>query len=55
MHLRLTLEHGLAVADLQRIDDACDQFESAWRAGERPDLEPFLSGDPGLPRTELLR
>ena len=55
MHLRLTLDPGLAVADLQRIDVACDQFEAAWRAGERPDLESFLSGDPGLLRTQLLR
>ena len=38
MHLRLTLDHRLAVAELQRIDDACDRFESAWRGGDQPEL-----------------
>ena len=55
MHLRLTLDHGLAVAELQRIDDACDRFESAWRGGEQPELEPFLAGFVGPARTQLLR
>jgi tetratricopeptide (TPR) repeat protein len=55
MHLRLTLDHGLAVAELQRIDDACDRFESAWRGGGRPELESFLAGFVGPARTQLLR
>jgi tetratricopeptide (TPR) repeat protein len=54
MHLRLTLDHGLAVAELQRIDDACDRFESAWRGGGQPDLESFLAGFAGPARTQLL-
>ena len=28
----------------QGIDRACDRFEAAWRAGERPRLEPYLDG-----------
>ncbi len=55
MHLRLTLDHRLAVAELQRIDDACDRFESAWRGGEQPELESFLAGFDGPVRTQLLR
>ena len=55
MHLRLTLDHRLAVAELQRIDDACDRFESAWRSGDQPELESFLAGFDGPARTQLLR
>ncbi len=55
MHLRLTLDHGLAVAELQRIDDECDRFESAWRGGGQPDLESFLAGFVGPARTQLMR
>ena len=29
-----------AAGDLMQIDAACDRFEAAWRAGERPDLPP---------------
>jgi eukaryotic-like serine/threonine-protein kinase len=55
MDLRLTLDHRLAVAELQRIDDACDRFECAWRDGDRPELESFLAGFDGPARTQLLR
>jgi serine/threonine-protein kinase len=55
MRIGLTLENGLAVADLQQIDDACDLFEAAWQAGERPDLERFLIPHAGTVRTQLLR
>jgi len=54
MHLRLTLDHGLAVAELQRIDDACDRFESAWRGGRQPELETYLAGFVGPARAQLL-
>ena len=30
------------------VDAACDQFEAAWRAGDRPRIEEFL-GDPTDP------
>ena len=33
------------------IDEACDRFEAAWRAGHRPRIEDFLveATDPGYP------
>jgi WD40 repeat protein len=39
----------------QRIDRACDRFEAAWKAGERPRLEPYLDGWDGPARALLLR
>jgi WD40 repeat protein len=39
----------------QSIDRACDRFEAAWRAGERPRLEPYLDGWDGPARALLLR
>ena len=42
MYPSLTPIAGLPVADMQRIDAACDRFEAAWRAGERPRIEAFL-------------
>jgi hypothetical protein len=35
-----------------RIDQACDEFEAAWRAGDRPRIEEFLEAD--RPRPERL-
>jgi serine/threonine-protein kinase len=55
MRAGLTLEQGLAVTDLERIDNACDQFEAAWQAGERPELESFLAPYTGHIRTQLFR
>ena len=26
------------------VDEACDRFEAAWRAGDRPRIEDFLGG-----------
>jgi tetratricopeptide (TPR) repeat protein len=42
MRAPLTPVAGLPVADMQQIDAACDRFEAAWRAGERPRIEAFL-------------
>src|SRR5262249_37729727 len=39
----------------QRVDEACGRFEAAWRAGDRPALEPFLEGGPESERPRLLR
>jgi WD40 repeat protein len=30
-----------------RVDQACDRFEQAWRAGRRPRLEDYLAGEGG--------
>jgi predicted ATPase len=38
-----------------RIDEACDRFERAWRAGGRPALEDHLAEVPEAQRTVLLR
>src|SRR5690349_3674388 len=27
---------------VERIDEICDRFEAAWRAGERPGIEDYL-------------
>ena len=40
---------------LKHLDQACDRFEAAWQAGERPSLEAYL-GDTAEPeRSFLLR
>jgi tetratricopeptide (TPR) repeat protein len=46
---------GLPLADWLHIDEACDQFEDAWRAGARPDPAAFLDDAPGPARARLLR
>jgi tetratricopeptide (TPR) repeat protein len=45
----------LPLAALLHIDDACDRFESGWRAGDRPAPEAFLDGAEGAVRAKLLR
>ncbi len=37
------------------VDEACDRFEAAWRAGNRPVIEDFLDGTTDLDRPVLLR
>lgn len=37
------------------MDRVCDQFEQAWRTGERPSLEFFLADYDGATRTALLQ
>lgn len=38
----------------QRVDQACDRFEAAWRAGEPPRIEPYLADSAEPERTTLL-
>ena len=45
----------LSTAALRRVDEVCERFEDAWRAGLRPRLEAFLAGACGPERQELLR
>ncbi|WP_165222265.1 protein kinase domain-containing protein [Aquisphaera insulae] len=40
---------------LQKIDEVCDSFEDAWRAGESPRIEDYLSRSTILARTALFR
>ena len=51
------LADGLALSDRVRIDAACDRFEAAWRAGERPDVLAYLADLPadGPAHAALLR
>jgi eukaryotic-like serine/threonine-protein kinase len=37
------------------VDEACDRFEAAWLAGDRPKIEDFLGGTTDLYRPLLLR
>src|SRR6516165_10902127 len=37
------------------VDEACDRFEAAWRAGDRPRIEDFLGGLTDSRRPALLR
>ena len=39
----------------REVDEACDRFEAAWRAGARPLIEEFLGGTPDEDRLVLLR
>jgi hypothetical protein len=39
----------------QRVDEACDRFEKAWRAGQRPRIEDYVTEAPGPARGMLLR
>jgi hypothetical protein len=40
---------------LRRVDQACDRFEEAWKAGERPRIEDFLAAAPEAERAALFR
>jgi serine/threonine protein kinase len=39
----------------KRVDHACDRFEAAWLAGQRPRIEEWLADVPEPDRRELLR
>jgi serine/threonine protein kinase len=39
----------------QDVDEACDRFEAAWRAGDRPRIEDFLDSSTDPSRHVLLR
>jgi eukaryotic-like serine/threonine-protein kinase len=45
----------LSLDDWRRVDSACDRFEAAWRAGERPDPAPLLTEVTKPARARLLR
>ena len=34
---------SLSATQAEELDRACDRFEAAWRAGERPDLAAYLA------------
>jgi serine/threonine protein kinase len=45
----------LSPAEARHIDQTCDRFEAAWKAGPRPDPAAFLAGAAGPARSALLR
>ena len=51
----VTQAGSLPLADRKAIDAACDRFEAACRAGDRPDLDDFLRGARGPAREVLFR
>lgn len=46
---------GLSFSAQDRIDLACDRFEAAWKAGDRPRIEDHLAGADSADRGTLLR
>jgi serine/threonine protein kinase/formylglycine-generating enzyme required for sulfatase activity len=40
---------------MRRVNERCDRFEAAWRAGERPRIEDYLADTPEPERSLLLR
>jgi serine/threonine-protein kinase len=44
-----------APARLERQDQVCDRFETAWKAGRRPRLERYLDKVSPAEQRELLR
>ncbi len=45
----------LPPGDWQHVDEACDRFEAAWKAGQRPRIEDYLADLPETARPALLR
>src|SRR5262249_50035259 len=39
----------------ERIDEICDRFEAAWKAGQQPRVEDYLDAEIGPEREALLR
>jgi tetratricopeptide (TPR) repeat protein len=50
-----TQDGALPLAARKQIDEVCDQFEAAWRAGGRPDPASFLAGTPAPAQARLFR
>jgi WD40 repeat protein/tetratricopeptide (TPR) repeat protein len=46
---------SLSLSLQQRIDEACNRFELAWQAGQRPQIEDVLTGRPESERAILLQ
>src|SRR5438876_8113964 len=45
----------LSPSEARHVDQACDRFEAAWRAGRRPRPEEYLDTAAGPVRSALLR
>jgi WD40 repeat protein/tRNA A-37 threonylcarbamoyl transferase component Bud32 len=40
---------------VERVDEVCDRFEAAWRAGQQPQIDEYVTGQAGPERDALLR
>src|SRR5688572_7747664 len=45
----------LPPSELTVVDSVCDEFETAWRAGQRPRIEDFVDRVPGSMAQALFR
>jgi serine/threonine protein kinase len=45
----------LPLSGAQRVNEVCNRFELAWKAGQRPRIEDFLGDTPEPERSALLR
>ena len=43
-----TIDASLSPSMINGMDDACDRFEAAWKAGLRPRIEDYLE-EPASP------
>jgi hypothetical protein len=49
-------EHAPTLLYLERrIDDCCDRYEAAWKAGQSPQIEAYIDGFPADALPQLLR
>ncbi len=55
--MNTSLSEGAWSPDFERcrVDETCDRFEAAWRAGERPRIEDYLGDADGSAHVALLR
>jgi len=50
----MLLPPSLSPAEVRQIEQVCDDFEAAWKAGGRPAIEEYLSSATGPERSALL-
>jgi hypothetical protein len=48
-------QETLPPSQVQRIDQVCDRFEAAWKEGQRPRIEDYLSTAEEPARSVLIR
>ena len=48
-----TIDASLSPSMINRMDEACDRFEAAWKMGLRPRIEDYLEETAGPERSTL--
>jgi serine/threonine protein kinase/tetratricopeptide (TPR) repeat protein/WD40 repeat protein len=48
-------ERTLPLSAVRRVNEACNRFELAWQAGQRPRIEDYLGATPEPERSDLVR